>query len=320
MRSRVPIAPSAGWNPSGRPCEILQGDVRQILKNVPDDTFHGLVSDPPYGLSFMGKRWDYDVPTVGTWAEVLRVLRPGAYGVIFGGSRTFHRLACSVEDAGFEIRDVVMWLYGSGFPKSLDASKAIDARLGKKDSRKVVGSSRGTSSVDGGSYRGGVGTKQRGVDVPITAPATTTAAAWDGYGTALKPAYEPALVVCKPSGETVSDTCMRWGTGAVAIDVCRVGEVGGPAHPGDHSASKSMFGMGTAQVVELGKGRWPANVVVDASVAALLDEFGGQPSRRPSFMGRGLRSIRTGPPSSPRGPATPTRPSSRSNSSGTWRL
>lgn len=285
----------------GKPWEILQGDARQVLKTLPDNSFHGCVSDPPYGLSFMGKRWDYDVPSVGTWVELLRVLKPGAHALLFGGSRTVHRLACAVEDAGFEIRDTLHWIYGSGFPKSLDVSKAIDKAAGAK--RRVVGTSRGTSSVDGGSYRGGVGTKQRGVDVPVTAPETEAAIAWDGYGTGLKPAYEPILLVRKLPEGTVADNARRWKTGGLAIDDCRI-DFAGAEDEAETKAKNAHTKLGSGRrrntVFQPDKapardyvapGRWPSNLILDEESAAMLD---AQVGDRPGMSGGGLHRAEYG--------------------------
>jgi site-specific DNA-methyltransferase (adenine-specific) len=108
--------------------QIIHGDCFDVLKNIPDSSIDLILTDPPYGLSFMGKDWDHGVPGVQFWIEALRVAKPGAHLFAFGGTRTFHRLAVAIEDAGWEIRDTIMWVYGSGFPKSLDVSKAIDKR------------------------------------------------------------------------------------------------------------------------------------------------------------------------------------------------
>lgn len=116
---------------------VLLGDVVDVLRSVADNTYDAVLCDPPYGLAFMGKRWDYDVPSVELWAEVLRVCKPGAPLLAAFGTRTYHRGVCRIEDAGWEIRDSIAWMYGSGFPKSLDVSKAIDAKNG--DARPVVG-------------------------------------------------------------------------------------------------------------------------------------------------------------------------------------
>src|SRR5690606_26970399 len=155
------------------------------------------------------------------WAvEALRVLKPGGHLLAFGGTRTYHRMACAVEDAGFEVRDCLMWLYGSGFPKSLDVSKAIDKKLGAE--RKIVGLKPYTNdgSVRGNSYNKG---GYERVQLPITAPATPEAKQWEGWGTALKPANEPIVLARKPISEkTIAENVLKWGTGGLNIDGCRI--------------------------------------------------------------------------------------------------
>lgn len=183
--------------------KLLHGDCLKVLRTLPDESFDSCVTDPPYGLKFMGKKWDYSVPSVDLWKEVLRVLKPGAWLLAFGGSRTYHRMTVNIEDAGFEIRDQIMWVYGSGFPKSLDVSKAIDKAAGAE--RKAVGLAADFA-------RDGAKRKTDGSHVrptlqvangdrwsqPITAPATDAARKWEGWGTALKPAFECLCCAQKP--------------------------------------------------------------------------------------------------------------------------
>jgi len=171
------------------------GDCRDVMATLPAESVDAIVCDPPYGLSFMGKGWDHGVPGVDFWVEALRVLKPGGHLIAFGGTRTYHRLAVAIEDAGFEVRDCLMWLYGSGFPKS--------------------------HNLHGD---------------------------WHGWGTALKPAYEPAILARKPLRGTVADNVAQWGTGGLNIDATKVGGVGG---------------------------RWPANVILDEEAAAALDAQSG---------------------------------------------
>ena len=180
------------------------GDVLECLKTYPDNHFDACLTDPPYGISFMSKRWDYDVPSVEVWAELLRVLKPGAYALIACGTRTQHRMVVNVEDAGFTVRDVITWLYGSGFPKSLDISKKLDQMANAE--REVVGTKLGQPGYsltdgDGNSiYKGGFGSGGTGVaECTITAPTTPEAKQWSGYGTALKPSVEFFTLVQKPS-------------------------------------------------------------------------------------------------------------------------
>jgi hypothetical protein len=171
--------------------EILAGDCREVMATFDAESVDSIVSDPPYGLSFMGKGWDHGVPGVEFWTEALRVAKPGAHLLAFGGTRTYHRLACAIEDAGWEIRDCVMWVYGSGFPKSHDVSKAIDKAAGAE--REVVGSKLGQPGYSltdgkGGLYGGGFGANGTGEgECQVTAPATPEAQQWAGWGTSLKP-------------------------------------------------------------------------------------------------------------------------------------
>jgi site-specific DNA-methyltransferase (adenine-specific) len=205
--------------------ELHEGDCRVVLRGLPEGSVDAVVTDPPYELGFMGRGWDrtgiaYDV---AMWAECLRVLKPGGHLVAFGGTRTHHRMICAIEDAGFEVRDCLMWLYGSGFPKSLDVSKAIDKAAGAV--REVVGKQRTNVGMQGGNFTAG---SQSG-DVDITTPATPEAAQWQGFGTALKPAWEPICLARKPLAGTVAETVLAHGTGALNIDGCRIGDGGGAA-------------------------------------------------------------------------------------------
>lgn len=207
---------------------MLVGNCLETLKTLADASIDSIVTDPPYELGFMGKQWDASgiAYQVELWAECLRVLKPGGHLLAFGGTRTYHRMAVAIEDAGFEIRDSIHWTYGSGFPKSLNISKAIDKAA--KAERKVVGYSKGVTvakedNKHGGINRGAVGIKQTAIDVPITAPATEAAKKWDGWGTALKPSHEPIVVARKPLTGTVAETVLQHGTGGINIDVSRIG-------------------------------------------------------------------------------------------------
>ena len=214
---------------------LFNDDCLNVLRTMDDNSIDSCVTDPPYGLSFMGKSWDYDVPKVEIWKEVYRVLKPGAHLLAFFGSRTYHRGVVQIEDAGFEIRDQIMWIYGSGFPKSMDVSKAIDKAAGAE--REVIGKGKaGALSGNSKFNDASVGTISRDHDNPtqgyklgvageydITAPATEAAKQWQGWGTALKPALEPITVARKPLIGTVSSNVLEHGTGAINVDGCRVG-------------------------------------------------------------------------------------------------
>ncbi|HUU96831.1 MAG TPA: site-specific DNA-methyltransferase, partial [Phycisphaerae bacterium] len=201
--------------------DVVLGDCLERIAEMPADSVDAIVTDPPYGLSFMGKGWDHGVPGEPFWAEALRVAKPGAPLLAFGGTRTHHRLMCAIEDAGWEIRDCLMWLYGSGFPKSLDVSKAIDAAAGAE--REVVGrSARHVSGKADQRTEGlrGTSTFQESVGMGqfLTAPATDLARRWHGYGTALKPAWEPIILARKPLAGTVAANVQQYGTGGLNID------------------------------------------------------------------------------------------------------
>lgn len=260
-------------------------DCLVYLKTVADNTFDSVVTDPPYGLGFMGKNWDKALPDKEIWKECLRVLKPGGHMVVFGAPRIYHRLTCQIEDAGFEVRDCLMWLFGSGFPKSLNVSKAIDAAAGAE--REVIGFDasrvRPNRLYEGGAIGnvGGTGKVSDRTDngATITAPSTAEAILWEGWGTALKPAYEPILLVRKPLEGTVASNVLKWGTGGLNIDGCRIGK----RVPGSLSKTTkrtAMTGPMMSDSLENSGhneniGRWPANIVLDEEVGNVLDEQTG---------------------------------------------
>jgi DNA modification methylase len=377
--------------------ELWHGDCLDVMASLPDASIDAVVTDPPYGLEFMGKEWDAPWRTTGDvvtdpadvggfqdgnggnpysrsrirfgigagfqqwceqWAtECLRVLKPGGHLLAFGGTRTWHRLACAVEDAGFELRDSIAWLYGSGFPKSLDVSKAIDKANGRKfedryalgrhikEQREAAGLTRADVNAWFG-YRDGCEHWERqdpaGARVPtladwqvlrdrlglsdehllliereeaeravvgasawtnsakhfvpgedhtqrlqlnITAPATPAARQWQGWGTALKPAFEPIVVARKPLAGTVAGNVLAWGTGAINVDGCRV-ESSTPVQKGAGSygfADDRTHGyvLGAGREYQ-SAGRWPTNVVLDGDAADELDRQSGTSVSRAS--------------------------------------
>ena len=206
--------------------KIICGDCLEVMPTLKAESIDSIVTDPPYGLSFMGKDWDHGIPGVPFWEAALKVAKPGAFLLAFGGTRTFHRLTCAIEDAGWEIRDVIMWVYGSGFPKSHDVSKAIDKAVGAE--REIVGVRElwGNNAKGGrcGQYANNYAGAADGSKKPlnVTTPATESACQWEGWGTALKPAWEPIIVARKPVNCTVAENVLKWGTGAMNIDGCRV--------------------------------------------------------------------------------------------------
>jgi len=268
---------------------ILHGNNLDILPTLPDNSVDSIVTDPPYELGFMGKKWDSSgiAYSVELWTECLRVLKPGGHLLSFGGTRTFHRVAVAIEDAGFEIRDNIAWLYGSGFPKSLDVSKAIDKAAGAE--RRVLGTyvaPDGKRRTGGNSFS--VGKEPDGREEgKRTAPSTPEAQQWEGWGTALKPAHEPIIVARKPLIGTVAHNVLTHGTGALNIDGSRIGTDGGKGIVvGVLDSKQDKNGAWrTKNVVEddTVRGRWPANIILDEHTAGLLDEQSGV-SKSPSGM------------------------------------
>lgn len=295
------------------PVTVYRGDCREVMAGLADNSVDAIVTDPPYELGFMGKGWDssgiaYD-PEV--WAQAFRVLKPGGHALVFGGTRTWHRVAAAIEDAGFEIRDSIAWLYGQGFPKSLDVAKAID-----KAARGVPQGGPDPSSEHHGEYRtsrteGKRWTKDKGQGFGaggshfLTSTASerkarqnsaspaggspeptvdATATSWEGWGTALKPAFEPVVVARKPLEGTVAANVLAYGTGALNIDASRIGDSNDSQGPreGEATASARYAEAGAVNIAATPgprggslKGRFPANVIFDESQAAELDRQTG---------------------------------------------
>lgn len=323
---------------------LLCGDCMAELARIPDESVDAVVTDPPYGLEFMGKQWDtfatgrgkkyaaggsldvecmkarsgkggagpsyvnrpakrcakcgkqewsgspcvcpkpewridnsplesFERFTEAWAAECLRILKPGGHLLAFGGSRTWHRLAAGIEDAGFEIRDSIAWLYGSGFPKSMNVSKAIDKAAGAE--RQVVGRGENYGASKASEGKQAFGDYAGAWD--ITAPATDAAREWEGWGTALKPAFEPIVVARKPLIGTVAANVLEHGTGALNIDATRIEATGRPliAKTGVKLPGSSFAGAESRSVGVTDAGRWPANVVLDEGQAAALDAQSG---------------------------------------------
>lgn len=287
---------------------VHHGDSRDVLKTFADASIDSVVCDPPYALvsigkrfgaegaapaqsgktgayarasaGFMGQKWDTGETAFDPafWVEVLRVLKPGGHLIAFSGTRTYHRLACAVEDAGFEIRDMVSWLYGSGFPKSHNVAKGIDRHNG--DERPVIGTETISNDIRGGALLD----VAHGVDRPsfqrdVTSAASAASAAWEGWGTALKPACEPIVLARKPLAATVAATVLLHGTGALNIDGCRIEGGAGGERDGEASAVRRYADHGSTNFAPTpgprggdAKGRWPANVIHDGS-AEVVDAF-----------------------------------------------
>jgi site-specific DNA-methyltransferase (adenine-specific) len=270
---------------------VYWGSNLDILPTLPDNSVDSIVTDPPYELGFMGKSWDSTgiAYSVELWTECMRVLKPGGHLLAFGGSRTWHRLAVAIEDAGFEMRDSIAWLYGSGFPKSMDVSKAIDKAAGAE--RKVVGSRPLTGNgktLKSGFHQpdgSGAGETIKEDVYEFTAPATPEAIKWQGWGTALKPAFEPVVVARKPFKGTVAGNVLEWGVGGLNIDGSRIGTEGGGTTcnerdeqgncVGHDNANGSLGGGLMRHGQKYSGGRWPANIILDPYTAELLDEQSG---------------------------------------------
>lgn len=266
---KIQLAPTA---------TLFHADCRDALRSQPDCSVDSVVTDPPYELNFMGKGWDNTgiANDPALWAEVLRVLKPGGHLAAFSASRTYHRMTCAIEDAGFEIRDSLMWVYGTGFPKSQDVSKFIDKELGVEGAKGAVTGRSSTKEIGTTGHVGG--------EYHEYIPGSPQAREFDGFGTALKPAFEPIVLARKPLSEgTVAANVLRWRTGALNIDDTRV-----QAHDGTSTARKpslvkdtsAPFGKGVAMGGNGSDlGRWPANVVHDGSdevVGAFPDSKGQQ--------------------------------------------
>lgn len=289
---------------------LVHGDSLTELDALRANSLDACVCDPPYDLTstverfgkeggapaaagvyersargFMGKVWDGTGIAFNPdlWKKVYRVLKPGAHLLAFGGTRTYHRQTCAIEDAGFEVRDCIAWMYGSGFPKSYDVSKGIDKRAGVE--REVVGEY--TSTMFGMSRTRVDQGARPNVSVmsgAITAPATPEAQEWAGWGTALKPAFEPIVVARKPLAGTVVDNVLAWGTGALNIDGCRVGGETHIVHGTEAGAFQPLTGKSLKDYREV-TGRFPANVLLDQKAAAALDAQSGTTVRKRAQRG-----------------------------------
>lgn len=330
--------------------DLRHGDCREVIKTVAEASIHAVVTDPPYSLvsiqkrfgkpgqapaqhgtdglyrrasaGFMGQQWDTGETAhdPAFWVEVYRVLRPGAHIVAFGGTRTYHRMVCAIEDAGFEIRDQLGWAYGSGFPKSHNVGKALDKMAGA--TRETIRERYTVKRIKPGAtvVREGAWGKQ---DISYTAtdsrPATDAARQWDGWGTALKPAWEPICLARKPLSGTVAETVLQHGTGALNIDGCRIETtddlnggtyIGELRDPGPQRCLENQNRKrGIGEFVQP-DGRWPANLVHDGSeevLAAFPDAPGQQRYVGPEHGDRPSRGIYgdfgARPPNEPRGDA-----------------
>jgi DNA modification methylase len=274
--------------------KIYNMDCLEGMKLLDDNSIDNIVTDPPYELGFMGKKWDNTgiAYNIELWKECLRILKPGGHLLAFGGTRTYHRMACAIEDAGFEIRDCIQWLYGSGFPKSHNISKAIDKKAGAK--RDIIGVGKGAGKnpkgfkFDDKSQSGG----HLKSEYNLTAHSTPEAQQWDGWGTALKPANEPIVLARKPLSEkTVAENVLKWGTGGINIDGCRIGteeiKTYGKRKGQGVSLEWSKYTSPEGYEGETHQGRFPTNVILDEEAGKLLDEQSGKSLSKKSMRGVG---------------------------------
>ncbi len=290
--------------------QIICGDCLEVMKGMPDNSIDTIITDPPYGLSFMGKKWDYKVPSIKIWQECLRVLKPGGTALIFAGSRTQHRMAVNVEDAGFILKDCIMWLYGSGFPKASDISKNIDKIAGKE--RKIIGTKQhqypdsphlGTYKKVNISSDGIFQSENKNTNlsaIPITAPATPEATLWNGWKSfGLKPAYEPILCCMKPNEGSYANNALKWGVAGLNIKESRIpykieDAKNRLSRDGKDKARKNItkgfLGFATAEETHtnIEAGRYPANVILDDS-PEVMNEFEKHKTSGNSYRPTGSR-------------------------------
>ncbi len=258
---------------------IYQGDCLEIMAEMPENSVDSIITDPPYGLEFMGKHWDHGIPGIAFWTEALRVAKPGAFMFAFGGTRTHHRLMVAIEDAGWIIRDVIMWVYSSGFKKGLDISKKMDEKAGAE--REVVGKKirlgkkkyYPRNPTGNGVSMGNFTNPNEGQDE--TAPSTPAARLWDGWGTGLAPSYEPIVVAMKPLEGGFVENAEKWGVGGLWVDGGRIEAdeyLGRPAgqQVNSYEWSKRPNPM-RGKITSEPQGRWPKNLIHDASPDVLRE-------------------------------------------------
>jgi site-specific DNA-methyltransferase (adenine-specific) len=273
------------------------GDLREVLPALPEASVDFVVTDPPYGLSFMERDWDHEVPGPEYWRAVARVCKPGALMLAFGGTRTYHHLTYAIEQAGWEIRDCLMWLYGQGMPKCGDIGKLIDKSKGAE--RQVVGDKLdrpGYHLHEGkgnGCYGGGNGLHAPGTDArlraaQITAPATPEAVRWTGWAMALKPAWEPIVLAMKPMDGTIAHNALTWGVAGMNVEASRIGTESTIRARSDSLTDVGWASTKRSPVGDSERGRWPANLLLDAEAATQLDAQTGT-------LASGTNCIRTKP-------------------------
>ena len=258
---------------------VYHGDLRDILPSL--DLVDCVCTDPPYALNFMGKNWDKELPSPEYWNIIRESCKQGAMLLSFGGTRTFHRMTCAIEDAGWEIRDCLSWLYSSGMPKGLNISKGIDKKLGAK--RKVVreysaASQKGSKNWNS-DRRGGKGSGYKQL-AQITEPATNLAAQWEGWNTTLKPAREPIIMAMKALDGNFVNNAIEHGVAGINIDACRIGSEERYNPSAGNKSGTTAYNMGVKGMPQdaegnIVNGRWPANVLLDEESSQLLDQQTG---------------------------------------------
>ena len=279
--------------------KILEGSMLDILPTLEENSFDSCITDPPYELNFMGKGWDRSGIAFRkeTWQEVYRVLKPGAYLCAFGGSRTFHRIACAIEDAGFEIRDTIMWLYGSGFPKSFNVGKAVEGLLTLGTSNTTAQHKLNGEKLDKGNwglckmqkeqeYRDKDYDTEGEVNYRLGKlnPTTEEGKKWSGYGTCLKPAYEPIIVARKPIEKSVAENVLKYGCGAINIDECRVGNEHFEIKNGDYDNNQNQRCFGNIKrTPKEYDGRFPSNVILTYDETDFDEVCGGMPNTKSAY-------------------------------------
>jgi site-specific DNA-methyltransferase (adenine-specific) len=266
--------------------QVINGNNIEVLKTFPDNHFDSIVTDPPYGIDFLGKDWDANTGALETYQECLRVLKPGGHILAFSAARTYHHLAITLEQAGFEIRDQIMWIYSSGFPKSHDIGRKIQKKFGVKETKTIV-----QHDLRG---KDGLVQKKGQVDIEQVVPTDALAKEWEGWGNALKPAHEPICMARKPMKSSILQNVQDWGTGAININACRIGDDIMPV--GAHTQTPNLFNPNkkSAYAEETRTGRYPANVIGEIKG---YEKFFYCPkvSRKERHIGFDLTTIPTNP-------------------------
>ena len=281
----------------GKDYKLYHGNMLDMLEVIKPNSIDSIITDPPYELGFMGKSWDNSgiAYQKESWEKCYEVLKPGGYLLAFGGSRTFHRIACAIEDAGFEIRDTIMWLYGSGFPKSMNIGLYADKKEGLQGQRGIggfnVGGIQEQQNRKSKLYIGSTtdGSKQ----TAYTNYKSDLAKKWQGWGTCLKPAYEPIIVARKPVENSVVENVMKYGVGGINIDECRIGNelIKGGTMPKMNGGEQGVCNYNTIGADRIDRedtlGRFPANIIHDGSDEVIADMpntkgSGGEPNTEKS--------------------------------------